>query len=664
MRTYNLQASSSGADTSGTFSIYYDTVTNSTQVLLDYNVPKASIIAGYTIFTPDDVQNVYLTNEGGFCNCVTSYLVVPGLPTPTPTTTPNPTATPTATPIPTATPTGTPTPSVTGTPTPTPSVTGTPTPTPTVTGTPTPTVTGTPTPTPSVTGTPTPTPTVTGTPTPTPTATVTPTPTPSETPIPVYTFSLGYSVSSGLAACSDYSTSPANYYSYNPTFTNGTVLYTNFTFPLSGNAITGYYSDGTDQGFAPGNSGVVNGVISCLAPTPTPSPTATPFPTPTPAPFEQSVRQGITISDACNAVNSPITLQGNNVDFCSMTAVNSQAFITFANGNYYIAYSGQTIQIQITGAPTVNATVISSGCTACPTPVPTVTPTPTVTGTPTPTLTPSPTPTPSPTLTPIPTPTVTPIPAITYTLTAGVCSSNGTVSVTISGVSGGISGLYDVGSTYYTSQAAALATTSYVTGIFPYQYNGVPADGEKWFVVRDRNNTTIKSAQSISLNCPTPTPTAPPPTATPEPTTTPAPTGTPIPTSTPAPTATPNPSPTPTFIPTPTATPPPPTGTPFPTNTPGPTATPTPTVTVPPPTATPVPPVYNYYTFTPCNGGAGTDYRSVSSLTLNDVYAFLPPGQPRPCYEITSIAAAVNTNDLPTIYGPKSGCGDSDCQQL
>jgi hypothetical protein len=80
-------------------------------------------------------------------------------------------------------------------------------------------------------------------------------------------------------------------------------------------------------------------------------------------------------------------------------------------------------------------------------------------------------------------------------------------------------------------------------------------------------------------------------------------------------------------------------------------------------TTTPAP-IYNYYTFTPCNGGAGTDYRSVSSLTLNDVYAFLPPDQPRPCYEITSIAAAVNTNDLPTIYGPKSGCGDSGCQQV
>jgi hypothetical protein len=337
-----------------------------------------------------------------------------------------------------------------------------------------------------------------------------------------------------------------------------------------------------------------------------------------------------------------------------MTAVNSTAFITFANGNYYIAYSGQTIQIQITGAPTVNATVISSGCTACPTPVPTVTPTPTVTGTPTPTLTPSPTPTPSPTLTPIPTPTVTPIPAITYTLTAGVCSSNGTVSVTISGVSGGISGLYDVGSTYYTSQAAALATTSYVTGIFPYQYNGVPADGEKWFVVRDRNNTTIKSAQSISLNCPTPTPTAPPPTATPEPTTTPAPTGTPIPTSTPVPTATPNPSPTPTFIPTPTATPPPPTGTPFPTNTPGPTATPI------PPTPTPTLPDCSCYTILN-EGGTTGNYTYVNCSTGQTLSSNITAGATQVRCVVVGNTPTINSGFL-TITACGTPCNiQGDC---
>jgi hypothetical protein len=96
-----------------------------------------------------------------------------------------------------------------------------------------------------------------------------------------------------------------------------------------------------------------------------------------------------------------------------------------------------------------------------------------------------------------------------------------------------------------------------------------------------------------------------------------------------------------------------PTPTVTPTNTPTPTPTPTPTT----------PPAYNYYTFTPCLGGAGTDYRSITSLALNDIYAFQASPPPRACYEITSITASVNSNDLPTIYGPKTDCNDGDCTQ-
>ena len=81
-------------------------------------------------------------------------------------------------------------------------------------------------------------------------------------------------------------------------------------------------------------------------------------------------------------------------------------------------------------------------------------------------------------------------------------------------------------------------------------------------------------------------------------------------------------------------------------------------------TSTTTPPVYNYYTFTPCTSGVGTDYRSILSLALNDVYAFQTSPPDRACYTITSITAGVNTNNLPTIYGPKSGCNDDDCQQL
>jgi hypothetical protein len=53
---------------------------------------------------------------------------------------------------------------------------------------------------------------------------------------------------------------------------------------------------------------------------------------------------------------------------------------------------------------------------------------------------------------------------------------------------------------------------------------------------------------------------------------------------------------------------------------------------------------------------------------LNNVYTFLPygPGEPdRACYEVTSISAASNTNDLPTIYGPVADdCASEYCQQV
>jgi hypothetical protein len=73
---------------------------------------------------------------------------------------------------------------------------------------------------------------------------------------------------------------------------------------------------------------------------------------------------------------------------------------------------------------------------------------------------------------------------------------------------------------------------------------------------------------------------------------------------------------------------------------------------------------YNYYTFTPCSGGAGVDYRSILALGLGEVYAFTSSPPQAACYTITSITAAPNTNDLPTLFGPKTDCSDSDCVQV
>jgi len=80
-------------------------------------------------------------------------------------------------------------------------------------------------------------------------------------------------------------------------------------------------------------------------------------------------------------------------------------------------------------------------------------------------------------------------------------------------------------------------------------------------------------------------------------------------------------------------------------------------------TTTTLAPAYNYYTFTPCLGGAPSNYRSLLSLALYDVYAFQASPPDRICYTVTDITAPSNVNNLPTIYGPKIDCNDTDCTQ-
>lgn len=80
-------------------------------------------------------------------------------------------------------------------------------------------------------------------------------------------------------------------------------------------------------------------------------------------------------------------------------------------------------------------------------------------------------------------------------------------------------------------------------------------------------------------------------------------------------------------------------------------------------TTTTAAPAYNYYTFTPCAGGGSVDYRSILPLALGAVYTFQAYPPDRACYSITSITAAPNTNDLPTIYGPLVDCNDENCIQ-
>jgi hypothetical protein len=89
------------------------------------------------------------------------------------------------------------------------------------------------------------------------------------------------------------------------------------------------------------------------------------------------------------------------------------------------------------------------------------------------------------------------------------------------------------------------------------------------------------------------------------------------------------------------------------------------TTVVPPTTTTTTTPfiAYNYYTLTPCAGGGSVNYRSILALPLGGVYSFAPYPPAAGCYTITSITAAPNTNNLPTLYGPLTDCSDPNCIQ-
>ena len=117
-----------------------------------------------------------------------------------------------------------------------------------------------PTPTPTTTQTATPTPTVTPTETVTPTVTPTLTPTPTQT-IGYYTYSLGYDAASSATACSDFGSSPSNYYAPlvgGPGPNIGEFLYTDSS--TSTPAPNGYYSNGVAWYQITGGAGEVTSV--------------------------------------------------------------------------------------------------------------------------------------------------------------------------------------------------------------------------------------------------------------------------------------------------------------------------------------------------------------------------------------------------------------------
>jgi hypothetical protein len=196
-------------------------------------------------------------------------------------------------------------------------------------------------------------------------------------------------------------------------------------------------------------------------------------------------------------------------------------------------------------------------CITTPTPTPTLTLTPTLTPTPTltQTLTSTPTPTETPTNTPTLTPTNTPTLTSTLTLTptptnasipfnfnvSYTCSLPSSIVVSAGSTIGGVPP-YQFGSTTFTSEASALANTSWVTSSSISYMVSPSSDNTYWLVGRDSiGNILAKSVTTACYSTPTPTPTN---TLTP----TPTPTLTLTPTLTSTSTITSTPTPTPTSV--------------------------------------------------------------------------------------------------------------------
>ena len=117
-------------------------------------------------------------------------------------------------------------------------------------------------------------PTTTSTTTTTTTAPVTTSTTTTTTTLAPASFSLGYAVTNGNAACQDFIDAPSTYYATNgSTFTAGTVLYNDSA--LTSLAADDYYSDGTTWYLITSGNGTLTGGTPCALTTSTTTTTTT-----------------------------------------------------------------------------------------------------------------------------------------------------------------------------------------------------------------------------------------------------------------------------------------------------------------------------------------------------------------------------------------------------
>jgi len=118
---------------------------------------------------------------------------------------------------------------------------------------------------------------------------------------------------------------------------------------------------GTWEPWPPASSTGITAVYSSYI-----CPTTTSTTTTTTTLFAQTVNYASNATDACLNPTGTQNVTGNSTDFCTCTIFNSAGFVTLSDGNYVLAFSGNTLNINISGFPTTTATVTGGGCTTCP----------------------------------------------------------------------------------------------------------------------------------------------------------------------------------------------------------------------------------------------------------------------------------------------------------
>jgi hypothetical protein len=239
----------------------------------------------------------------------------------------------------------------------------------------------------------------------------------------------------------------------------------------------------------------------------------------------------------------PLSVTGNNGDFCSSTIFTGAGWTSLAQNTYWIKYIGDTKVVQVYHAAGADNVGRITGCNECPTPSPTTAPTtssPTTAPTTAAPTTASPTTAPTTAAPTTPNPTTPPTPAPTSpfggtieysSISAADVCNNGSTPLVVTGNNG----------TFCTSTIfTGAGWPSLPTGNYWIKWIG---DTKVVQVFHASNADNVGRITGCN-ECPTPSPTNAPTTASPTTPPTPPPTTPPTPPPTPPPTTPPTPAPT------------------------------------------------------------------------------------------------------------------------